>query len=166
MKLTFNNMENLTEHDLVWFFNHAQSDMGIKSNWSAMVSASMFGGAHDFHDSTNSFILNSVGHYRELEKVYKAMDRLNQEILYATFADVHISAYVQRIFKKLSGTAYCSHLTTPEGLEEACQRISTGKATGADRTLISKIRIDAQRKYQDCITSFTHTKYQFKKAEK
>lgn len=165
MKLTFNQMEVLAEQDLIWFFNHAQADMGIKSNWQAMVQASCFGGSTGFQDHHNSFILNSVGHYREVEKVYKAIPREYQEILYATFADVPINAHVQRIFKKHSGAAYCS-IVEPEDLEKICEKISKSSANSSDKLAISKVRIDCLKKYNEAITEFVKTKYYFKRMEK
>ena len=167
MKLTFNQMEAVAEHDLVWFYNHAQADMGIKSNWQAMVSASCFGGSTGFHDSTNSFILNSVGHYRELDKIIKTLSKESQEVLFASFGDVPLSAHVLKLLRKHAGAAYCaSVLSDPNVLNNLCERIAKGKSTNEDRLLISKIRIEAVKLYQEAITSYNKIKYEFKKMEK
>lgn len=165
MKLEFNQMETITETDFVWFFNHSAADMGIKSNWTAMVSASCFGGSEGFRDSTNSFILNSVAHYRDLEKVFKALPVESQEILFATYADVPIKKQVQKIFKKHSGAAYCSFLSVKE-LEELCLKFIETKASQADKSLISKIRIDALSNYSKSVEQYVELKFKFNRTRK
>ena len=163
MKLNFTQMENQTEHDLVWYFNHAEADMGIKSNWSAMVSASHFGGSTNYYDHTNSFILNSVSHYRELEKIFRSLSKENQLILFASFADVPIKESVLKIFKKFSGTAY--YLASKE-LEELCDKMRTNKLSQDDKVKLSKIRIEATNKYSDAIKSYIENKVSFNRGRK
>lgn len=164
MKLTFNSMENLAEHDLVWFFNHSQADMGIKSNWSAMVFAACFGGStSSYHDSTNSFVLNSVGHFRTLEKIYKVLSSFTQDILFASFADIHIGEDVNKVFKKYAGAACCASIVTPKELEAICFRSLRGQDTKADKLVLSKVRMQATKAYQESINAYIHCKYEFSK---
>jgi hypothetical protein len=164
MNLTFSNMENLAETDLVWFFNHSQADMGVKSNWVAMVSAACFGGSTtSYHDHTSSFILNSVGQFRTLEKVYKVLSSTTQDILFASFADIHIGENINKVFKKHAGAACCNSTITPETLEDICQRSLKGQATKEDKLIISKIRMQATKDYQESINAYIHCKYELSK---
>ncbi len=162
MKLSFQQMENLAEADLIWLFNHAEGDCGIKSNWTAMVNASCYGGNNGYHDHTNSFILNSIAHYRELEKLYKILPIKIQEILYATFADIHLDENVVRLFKKHAGSASC----IKNDLAKLCKKTILGISSKEEKVTFSKIRMQSLKNYQEAITIYNKEKYEFKKRNK
>lgn len=163
--LDLTTIENITERDLVWFFNHAEADCGLKSNWSAMVSAACFGGT-SYQDTTNSFILNSVGHYRELEKIYKTLSSTTQEILFASFADIHISDNIVKIFSKYAGAACCLSIDNLAEFDAMCARVNERKASANDKMRISKIRMESIKNYNEVIAAYVHLKYENSKRNK
>lgn len=162
MKMNFKQYENVVEHDLVWLFCHSEGDCGIKSNWSAMVNASCFGSSVGYYDHINSFTLNSVEHYREVDKIYKSLTIPIQNILYASFADVSISANILKIFKTNAGAACCSLILNMKELDDLCKRVSSDKNIKGDKQLISEIRIETSKYYQEAILQYIKIKREFK----
>jgi len=164
--LTFDEMERICEDDLTWLFCFSTADCGIRSNWEACVSAACFGKTEGFYDNTNSFLLNSVARRRKLEKIFNSLTIDNQNILFASFADVHFSQPVLKIFKKFVGAAYCTPLADTKTLTSACQRIAQGKELKGDKQLVAQVRIAATKIYAEVITAYMRAKYENSKNER
>ncbi len=166
MKLSFDQMENVTEDDCTWLFCFSAADCGIRSNWEACVSASCFGKSEGFYDHTNSFLLNSVARRRKLEKTFNLLPIHIQNVIYASFADVQFSEPLLKIFKKFSGAACCTPLADTKTLTSACQRIAQGKEVKGDKQLVAQVRTAATKSYAEAITAYMKAKYQLSKSEK
>lgn len=157
-KMSFDQMEALAEHDLEWLFNNAESDCGIKSNWNSMVNAAFFGGS-SYIDHTNLHQLNSISYARDISKVYYSLSDNSQKILYATFGNINIEPLILRYYKKYSGAA----LSNIESQELYLLLKKTNKKqTTADKYILSQIRINSIKSYNESITSYVFWKNEAK----
>lgn len=168
MKISFENIEKITEREMIWFFNNSAASLGIKSNWCAMVSASCFGSG-DYHDSMTNGMLNSISRFRIIDKVYKSISLDSQYILYATYSSMFINDFVLKVFRSLAPTALSQCKTEKEAkiLEQTCKRILKHKSSGEDSMLISSIRVLSTKKFTAAIIEFGENYYaQTKKSKK
>lgn len=156
--ISFRTKEKQTQVDLEWLFNESSSACGIKSNFSAMVNAAIFGGATTFHDPYNDSITESIHLKRQLEKIYSILTNQHQNILFASFGHYMFPGHVTKIFKHLSGAAFVvSRLDLPDFLK-LCHKFHLGTLSVQDKLKITEIRIDAQSKYQDAILQYHYAK--------
>lgn len=159
----WNNKEELVRFDLEWYYCRSDADCNIKSNYMAMVNVAIFGGASGYVDPYNTFILKSTHHKRDLEKTLAYLPYYINKLLYASFADIHFSPLVEKIFTKFTGAAYCSNrLKDNDKLEKLCENLHNGTASAKDKLLISEIRTEATSKYYIAIDQYIEAKIKYK----
>lgn len=170
MKKSKTNIERQVSFELTWLFLFSEADCGLKSSWSAMVNAAMVGGSaknkQPITDPYNQFTLNAIHFRREITDALKQLTISQQNLLYASFGDHHYDFIpflpekpppifsVYRIYKKLTGAALVSHLTTPDSLISLSLAFHSHKASLKEKLLLSEIRIDAEKNYNDAIKSY------------
>lgn len=159
--MTYFHLEKEVEFDLEWLFCRSMADIGIKSNWCAMVSVSQFGSSTNFIDNMNTFTLNCVERQNQLSKIYYKLSESTQDILYASFADIYYSPHIEIIFKKLSGTACFLSNKTPDQFIKLCQAVRLGLATKDEKKFISELRTKTQNTYQDALQEYIHEKKRY-----
>jgi hypothetical protein len=150
--MTISNKERLTKAELSWFFNFSDADCGIKSNFQTMVNLALFGIPTTFNDPYNSFILTSIARKRQIEKYYYSIHIDYRVALRATYDDIRLPVYIVSIFNKLAGIA--CFISDIDKLEKICGNIKLGIATDKEKLLISEIRINAVRLFNDAIDAY------------
>lgn len=140
--MVFNADEEHAKSELIWLFNYADADCGLKSNWSAMVQASMIPGGQ-WHDPYHPFILKAIDKRREISIAYYALTEKHQHCLYALFGPIPIPFAVEKVYKELAGAIMLVHLTDPKELIRLCQRILQYQTSTQDKLLASQIRMEA-----------------------
>lgn len=141
----------IVEEELIWLFNFAEADCGIKSNYNSMVNVSMFGASTSFQDPHNSFILKSVAKKRKIENTFYSLPKKYQKILFSYYAGLTFNVLVKKIYDKLAGPVYVNSYMNMNDLEKLLQKFVIGKATEKEKTLISEIRIEAQNNLYDAV---------------
>ncbi len=129
--------------ELVWLYNYADSDCGIKSNWNAMVQAACSPGS-SYSDPYNSFIMRAVDKRRDIEKALWSLPVQFQNSLCSVYGSNHLPHPITAVLGELGGPAICSQLLPLEPLEKLCNRKLLGKATPKDLLAISEIRMAAE----------------------
>ncbi len=128
--------------ELIWIYNYADADCGLKSNWNSMVQASMCPGSA-YVDPYDSFILRAVEKRRDIEKVLWQLPKAHQDCLFSLYGPVHIPHSIVSVMGDLAGPSLCTQALSLKNLEKLCDRQLLGKATPKDRLTISEIRIEA-----------------------
>lgn len=150
--------DSLTEAELLWLFNFADSDMGLKSSWCSIVQAAQSSGS-PYADPHSSHQLRAVSKRREIEKALFQLSSSHQNCLYSLFGPTHLPHPVVAVMLDLAGPSLCL------GAEiiRACERQLLGKATEKDRLKISDIRIRAERLKQDALIAYSQKRNSEKK---
>lgn len=128
--------------ELTWYFNYADADCGLRSNWNAMVQASMLPGSH-WHDPYDSFTLKAVDKRREIEKVFFQLPSRYQQYLYVYLGPETPPGEIALIFKDQTAGAICAFTAGIQELTKLCSRIHQGTASQKDKTTISQLRMEA-----------------------
>lgn len=141
--MLFIKKRRIVENELNWYFNQSSADIGIKSNWQAMVNVSCFGGSTTYQDPYNSFILKSVEKLRKIDKRFYATSINTQRALFLYFADQNfLFPHITRIYQELGPLTRLSDQFN--NLDKICQRFLLGTASDKDKISITNARIEAR----------------------
>lgn len=140
--MVFNADDALSIMELEWLFNQSEADCGLKSNWNAMVRASLLPSS-GWNDPYNPFVLQAIDKRRDILKAYYKLTQAHQNCLYALYGPIPIPFAVEKVFKDLSGAAMLVKIYAPKDIIKLCTRILQFKASNQDKVQISQIRMEA-----------------------
>ena len=156
--MNFHYRELIVENDLEWFFCRSDSDIGIKSNWQAMVNVSIYGEATSFNDPNSSFILDSANRKSSIHNILRCVSIKNKDVLYYSFSSIKHNPSVEKVFTKYTGAAYLNTIVPPQQLFELAHRINVNKATDKEKLLVTKILMEAKINYKSAIDTYFNSK--------
>ncbi len=141
------------ETELQWLFGRADSDCNIKSNYGAMIAASICPPDGNLYtDPYHDGILTAIQRRRPLERALYRLSPIQQKALYAIHGYIPIHPYVARILGDKAALSYL--LMVPDALEKLCTKAITSTLTNTEKILLAQIRIQQLNTYITAITSF------------
>jgi hypothetical protein len=153
--------EELMKMELQWYWHHSSADCGIKSNWSAMVMASMCPGSA-YQDPYDDHRMRSVEKRRQIERVLFAIPTTAQNCLYTLFGPTHLPHSVLAVLgADLAGPALCSSAIPIRDLIRMCDHHLLGRGTPKDKLSISEVRIEAGTIKEHSLTLYRKEKAKY-----
>lgn len=129
------------EKQIDWYFNCSQADMGISSNWYAMINAS---------STTPSDPPDSVIHYlpaiRKHRKIHNALQALTaEEFRYfcAIYQEDYQSKYPRMIklaFTEKTGLVLCLYQGKPEKLLDLCSKYRHSSLSPEETAIFNELQ--------------------------
>lgn len=150
------NLNQPFEDMLEWYFLLAESEMGMQSNYAAMIAASLTPpNRSQYQDPYTEAILQATKKQRPIEKAFNKLSKLHQKALYVVLSHVRLHPYVPKILGAKAGIAYL--LLPPDDLEKLATKAITMKLDQSDRLKLSEIRNKIRTIYAQAIQEFkTH----------
>lgn len=172
MKHTFATIEKQVSLELEWLYNRADSDLGERSNWMAMVNVKIQGST-EWKDNFNEHQINTLSKKRKIEKKLNNLTALQQQILFAVFGSYRTTYYftstmltsdtdrqkylfIYKFFQQLSATAVIICDMPIDKLNELCKQKAANKVQTA--YALHHLKQKAEQAYKEAILSFYQSK--------
>lgn len=127
----------------MWFYNHADGDCGLRSNFGAMTAA-MTKTASTWEDPFTAGLLRNIGKRRRIEGILAQMPEELQRALFLSFGPNRMPPQVTEVLGyQIAPVALLCLPPEVEDLWALCSRMVRGSATEKDTSLINRIRIGA-----------------------
>ncbi len=148
------------QSDLVWFFNRADADCGLQSNWGAMVNAAHCGRSdRPYEDPYTEAFLMSISRRRVIETRLNRCTLFQQKVLYGVHShDIFLhpgmgpSPWVSKVLGAKAGVTYL--YIDSDRLESLCERAQTGGLNGTERILLAQLRVRAEQDYRKAMSVY------------
>ena len=144
-----------TEYLLQWMFCRSDCEIGIRSNWGAMVSASCFKNqpGKQYEDPYTTGALMAVRRRRPLERAFFRVSSEMQSVLYAACSfSRRVHPYAERFLGAQAPIAYL--LIHPDELERLLMRIDHGTASGHEKLKMTELRKECESLYMQALAAF------------
>lgn len=150
-----NKAESIAEATLEWFFNDSDHDIGIRSNYMAMVNVAIYGGAtnYDPHDSYIA-VLDAAHRKSKISNVLNKLTDQQKGTLFYTYGPQKFTAPIQKVFNKYTGATVYNTFLNLKQLSSLVHKIHLGKASPQEKLLLQKIQTQAQSNYYDAINAY------------